>query len=430
MMDDAFILYQSEIDALLKKGYQDAIAWIKKATEEFPDASIEDLLKTANAIVAAATVFSEREESVEDEANDIAKAISETVKVEVVEKPVAVEIVEAGEPSQGSLDIIQVANNTEYTSKTAYAGAGIGFDVLEGKFDSEFVSDAIKTGEQVADNKEIEEKPEDYSRKDATGFKMGGDVNIALINKGYVPPQELIVDMSINAPNIAPVPNEVIDEGYGYETELSIAAKEYVPPQELIIDNSIKDGSISKVKIEEKKGFSLFKKRKVEETPIAYLPPKEMEELNREGRTAMELEEPLPYTSKNKIVNEASSMDRPNIDFVTPIESSDEYDNDEEELDAYGEVLPSRTNKEYSVDYAKLQAEITAEKLAREEAERLSRDYGTYEYSSDTVSPRERYIEEDELTDEQRLLALKFPERPNMNTRQIIKDIRSIDIID
>jgi hypothetical protein len=414
-MDDAFILYQREIDALLKKGYQESLAWIKKASEEIPDASIEDLLKAAQSIVAASTVFSEDTNVVEEKTAPV-----EATHVAPVLEPLTVEAVELVKPVEAEAVDETVTFNSEY-SPTTYAAAGSGFEVLDEKYDTEYKSDAIKIGEEREDNAMLEVKEKDYKRKEATGFQMGGDAEIDVAQKEYVPPSELIVDMSIDAPNIAPAPSEVVEDGYGYNTDITVHSKEYVAPDELIIDNSIKDDSVTSVDKEPVKK-SLFGKKKVVEQPIAYLPPKEIDlGFDDIKNSNLELEEVIPYQPKNKIVNEANSLE---AEAVTENSSSKEVIFDEDS------VVLSKVEAVSEVDYNKLAAELAAEKFAAEEAERIRNEGTSYEYNSDTASSNEEYIDEDDLTEEQRRLALRFPARPNINSRQIIKDIRSIDLFD
>lgn len=57
MSEDIFMLYQKEIDALVKRGYKDAFLWLKEASVKFPDASIQELLAAANSLVKENEVF-------------------------------------------------------------------------------------------------------------------------------------------------------------------------------------------------------------------------------------------------------------------------------------------------------------------------------------------------------------------------------------
>jgi hypothetical protein len=238
----------------------------------------------------------------------------------------------------------------------------------------------------------------------------------------------LIVDLSIQGPNLAPLPGEVVEEGFGGDTSIEIKSKAYNAPDELKVDMSIPEGVTDESVPEEKKGlFSGFGKKKMPERPIAYLPPKDFEFEVDSKNPNLNLEESPTYEAKNIIINEASVPERKPVEFLTPsLPSSDE----EEELDEYGVPIATNSTGVYDVDYAQLQAEIAAEKRAREDAERNAQ-YNKYDQQSsqDTVLPEEQYIQDYELSEEQRLMALRFPERPNINSRQIIKDIRSIDVL-
>lgn len=439
-MDDAFILYQSEIDALIDKGYKDALEWLKAASLEFPNASVEDLLKTAQSIVATTKLVSIVEkdeddfEEFEDELVEIPEEATVVVIEKVIDKPVAVEIVGANEaPTNENLEVIEVVNPEGNYKRVA--PAGYGFEVLEGKFADEYVDDSLKVGVKHEHNEEPVHGEPDYKRNEATGFTLGGDVEISVGSKEYIPPSELVVDLSVSAPNLAPAPNEVVEEGFGGEASIEIKSKEYTPPEELISDISIPEGITEEVLeiVGEKKGlFSRLGKKKAPERPIAYLPPKDLDfEFDGSKNPSLELEESPTYKPKNIIINEASTLEREPVEFLTPqLTDEDEH----EEFDEFGLPVVNTKPHDYDVDYAQLAAEIAAEKKAKEEAEKRAayNKYNDYDepVGQDTVLSEEDYIQEYELSEEQRLMALRFPERPNINSRQIIKDIRSIDVID
>jgi hypothetical protein len=399
-MDEAFILYQHEIDELVRRGYHDAIKWIKQAQDELPNAKVEDLLAAAAAIVAT------------DKSNVNVSDI-QVSKEEIAFDETSIIL---GEHPEIVVSYDGKVASSEYTRKIA-APAGLGFDILDNKFGSEYTSDAPQLGEAVEDNSELKTKEADYRRTEATGFALGSDAEINIGHKDYVPPAELVVDMSVNAPNLAPTPSEMVEEGYGVETDIDIKSKEYVPPSELVIDNSIQSDIIEEPVSLKKSGRKLFG-RKEKEQSIAYLPPKELD-LEDNKNPSLQLEENASYQKAevsekkpdNKIVNEPEVSRQEVTPFSTPSFPLDE----------------DAPQREYEFNYDQLAAELAAEKQ-RESVNDASEAYA----QTDDVEPmqREKFIESYDLTEEQRRLALKFPERPNLNTRQIIKDIRSIDILE
>lgn len=447
-MEDAFILYKSEIDALRTQGREDVIQALKDAHASNPNASFTELLSIVAPMFTVSVEESPKVELVEaleetpevkveyntvHTASDIQTASIDEAYEQIVETP-AVEDTSADTITTSYIDEPQI-QETPYASDfeekddvqpvpatQVTAPAGIGFDVLDGKFATEYTSDIVKAHEIEEPVEEQVETQKNYSRKEATGFTLDSDAEIAIQHKDYVPPAELVIDMSVDAPNLAPAPEDIIEDGFGVETDIELQRKDYVPPAELVVDNSIiaedVESDIVEPELPAKRGFKLFGKKRIPERPIPYLPPKEME-IEENKNPQLELEESPVYRPDNKIVNEASLPSRPTIDFMTPQSMTESEDERESTV--------STNSADFVVDYEKLAAELAAEKQAA--ASQSYNDSTFYDTIQDTENPNEEYIEESDLTDEQRRMAVRFPERPNMNTRQIIKDVKSIDTV-
>ena len=59
MSEDIFMLYQKEIDAIVKRGYKDAFLWLKEASAKFPEATVEELLAAATSLIKESEAFGE-----------------------------------------------------------------------------------------------------------------------------------------------------------------------------------------------------------------------------------------------------------------------------------------------------------------------------------------------------------------------------------
>lgn len=63
MSEDIFMLYQKEIDAIVKRGYKDAFVWLKEAAAKFPEATVEELLAAATSLIKDSEAFGEGDQT-------------------------------------------------------------------------------------------------------------------------------------------------------------------------------------------------------------------------------------------------------------------------------------------------------------------------------------------------------------------------------
>jgi len=418
MSEEIFMLYQKEVNALVKRGYKDAIKWIELAVEKFPDASAKDILTVANAIIKDKDVFQSNQTTDASKLSiQKARAISKAGIDKAHQTNKELELAREEERK-----VVAVAVSARNAKKARKAGVPEFDAVLNGADASDASANNLTVAESN-DNLKLGKKDytppaelsSDLSVKDIA-FDESADLirhssesstDITITAKGYEAPDELKVDLSLPEevkPNIKPkIKNDVV----GQKIDVSLPSKEYEAPDELKVDLSMPENESFARPVAKNKSRGFGRGRKKPDIAISYLPPKEIIlEDNDESyqNPNLNLEDMPNIESKLVQVENQNSKASPMVDEIP---SNDDEGFMREDIKHDSEEVA------VTVDYDLLAEEIKVERKKKVKA--------------DTVTEK---VEEPELSEVQEEIYTRFPNKPNVNTRQLIKDVRSIDIVE
>lgn len=407
------MLYQKEIDAIVKRGYKDAIQWIKLAAEKFPDASFEDILTAADTIIKEKDSFSD---SMKTDASNLKITKNRNMSKLAIDKARDFNDEKQAEAERAEEEKLAKQAELEALS-TKETEEEIQNEVLEDNSiasEQDFELPNKTYVPPVTKAKEITDltvKDMIYDeRADAVRHSSSSETDLTIKNKDYDAPSELKVDLSLPAQEIeAEIAKKSQQDVVGQKVEVSIPNKDYEVPDELKVDLSMpEDARFARpVEIPEEKGLFGRRKKKELDVTIAYLPPKEIimegtDESYLNPNPKLNLED--TPVSKPSIFMKERNKDS-NKDVVIP-----ELEIEEDSITK--DEINHEDSNNTPVDYDSLAEEIKRE---REKNKQIIEE--VVEESMEAVEePKED-------------LAVRFPDRPEINTRQLIKDVRSIDVI-